>query len=83
MNDIGRFLEPDSTTQRQYEALRAHFVDGLTAEAVARRFGYSPGAFRNLCTGFRKNPDMSAFFVARKRGPKPGSAEPETQHRKL
>ncbi len=80
-NYTGCFLEPDSTTQRQYEALRAHFVDGLDPEAVARRFGYSPGAFRNLCTGFRKNPDMSAFFAARKRGPKPGSAEPETQRR--
>ena len=80
-NYTGCFLEPNSTTQRQYEALRAHSVDGLTAEDVARRFVYSPGTFRNLCTGFRKDPDMSAFFAERKRGPKPGSEEPETRNR--
>jgi len=39
------FLEPTNATHRQYEALRAFFVDGLPGVEVARRFGYTPGSF--------------------------------------
>jgi len=63
------FLEPTSPRQRQYEALRAYFIDeGASAEA-ARQFGYSPGAFRVLCHQFRRNalPDL---FAAAKTGPR-------------
>lgn len=61
------FLEPASPTQRQYEALRAYFVDGLSTAEASRRFGYTPGSFRVLCHHFRASkPD---FFVARKHGP--------------
>jgi transposase len=35
------FLNPRSSKQRQYEALRAYVVDGLTAQEVARRFDFS------------------------------------------
>ena len=45
----GFFLQPANATQRQYEALRAYFVEGLPSGEVARRFGYSPGSFRVLC----------------------------------
>ena len=38
-----RFLEPSNSTHRQYEALRAFFVDGLSSAEVAARFGYTPG----------------------------------------
>ena len=57
------FLEPRNATQRQYEALRAYFVDGLASNEVARRFGYTAGSFRVLCTEFRKHPERE-FFVA-------------------
>ena len=43
------FLEPHHPRQRQYEALRAYFVEGLPSAQAARAFGYSVGAFRVLC----------------------------------
>lgn len=47
------FLEPSSARQRQYEALRAVFVEGLSQKAAADRFGYSYDAFRQLVHEFR------------------------------
>ena len=38
------FLAPESPQQRQYEALRAYFVEKAPSQEVARRFGYTPGA---------------------------------------
>lgn len=61
-------MEPQSTAQRQYEALRAFFVEDLPSQEVARRFSYSPGAFRVLCCQFRRQP--FDFFRHRKPGPK-------------
>jgi len=65
------FLEPEKTKQRQYEALRAYFVENLPAKDVALRFGYTTGAFHVLCHKFRKDPERK-FFVETKRGPKYG-----------
>ena len=62
------FLEPASAAQRQYEALRAYFVDGASTDEVAGRFGYTQGSFRVLCHHFRREkPD---FFRELKRGPR-------------
>ena len=47
------FLRPCCPSQRQYEALRAVFVDGLRQKDAAQRFGYSYGAFRLLVLQFR------------------------------
>ena len=63
------FLEPALPKQRQYEALRAYFVEGRPSQAVARAFGYSPGAFRVLCHGFCHNP-QPAFFLTTRPGPR-------------
>jgi len=63
-----RFLVPANATQRQYEALRAFFVDGLPSAEAAARFGYSPGSFRVLVHQFRHNPQRS-FFAAPAHGP--------------
>ena len=52
------FLKPRSPRQRQYEALRAYFVEGKSSEEVARAFGYSPGAFRVLGSHFRNVPQL-------------------------
>lgn len=68
------FLEPSNSTHRQYEALRAYFVEKLPSEEVARRFGYSPGSFRVLCHKFRKNPER-VFFLPPEKGPQ---AAPKT-----
>jgi hypothetical protein len=62
------FLEPANSTHRQYEALRAYFVDGLSSKQVAQRFGYTPGSFRVLCHDFRQNPHRE-FFSPPKKGP--------------
>jgi len=63
------FTAPDSPKQRQYEALRAYFVEERSSRDVARTFGYTPGAFRVLCHHFRREakPD---FFVAVHPGPR-------------
>jgi hypothetical protein len=64
------FLEPKNATHRQYEALRAFFVDGLGSAEAAKRFGYTPGSFRVLCHAFRRAPGRP-FFVepVRRRAP--------------
>ena len=64
------FLAPESPLQRQYEALRAYFVERLPSHEVARRFGYTPGSFRVLCHQFRHDPaKRAAFFPAARQGP--------------
>ena len=69
MNPLARrFLQPANPAHRQYEALRAHFVDNLSMHEAAERFGYRLGTFRNLCTAFRQHPDRT-FFATRKPGP--------------
>jgi len=61
------FLEPGTTAQRQYEALRAYFVDGVSTAEVSKRFSYTPGSFRVMCHHFRR--DKPEFFQELKRGP--------------
>ena len=69
LTDVSRvFLEPSNATHRQYEALRAFFVDGLPGAEVARRFGYTPGSFRVLVHQFRQNPRRD-FFLTPAKGP--------------
>jgi hypothetical protein len=64
------FLSPQFPLQRQYEALRAFLVDEEPSADVARRFGYSPGAFRVLCYQFRHDPlKRASFFRQPQRGP--------------
>jgi len=64
------FLAPTSALQRQYEALRAYFVDRLPSAEVARRFAYTPGSFRVLCHQFRHDPVFRArFFATALQGP--------------
>lgn len=65
------FLAPDNPLHRQYEALRAFFVEGVPSLEVARRFGYAPGSFRVLCHQFRHEPDKSTrFFQSVHYGPR-------------
>ena len=69
------FLEPAKPRQRQYEALRAYFVEGLSSAKVAARFGYRDGSFRMLCHAFRRDPHPPFFATPR--------AGPRTTSRKL
>src|ERR1700758_1092051 len=70
-----RFLEPSNSTHRQYEALRAFFVDGLPSAEAATRFGYTPGSFRVLVHQFRNQPDRDFFVPAAHRGRPPGKQQ--------
>ena len=57
------FAAPESPLLRQYEALRAYFVEQLPSTEVAQRFGYSPGSFRVLCHQFRHDADYRDRFI--------------------
>lgn len=76
------FLAPEKPLHRQYEALRAYFVDGLSSTEVARRFGYTPGAFRVLCHQFRHEPaKQDRFFREVRRGPQAAAARDPVRER--
>ena len=69
LTDLSKvFLEPTNVTHRQYEALRAFFVEGTASADVARSFGYTPGSFRVLVHQFRQNPRRD-FFLTPAKGP--------------
>ena len=51
------FEEPTTPRQRQYEALRAFFVEELTSAEAAQRFGYDDAQARQI---FRDLIDMPA-----------------------
>jgi Transposase DDE domain len=69
LTDLARvFTVPANATHRRYEALRAYFVEGLSAAEAARRFGYTPGSFRVLVHHFRRDPHR-AFFIPPAKGP--------------
>jgi transposase len=49
--------------------LRAFYFEELSSVEVARRFGYSPGAFRVLCHAFRRR-DLPELFATAHPGPR-------------
>ncbi len=63
------FRAPEHPRHRQYEALRAYFMEGRPSKEVARTFGYTQGSFRVLCHRFRRD-DAPEFFVTPQRGPR-------------
>ncbi len=67
-----RFLEPTNSTHRQYEALRAFFVDRVPSAEAAARFGYTPGSFRVLVHQFRNQPGRDFFAPTARQGRPPG-----------
>jgi len=62
------FLLPSNSTHRQYEALRAYFVEEISSKEAAKRFGYTEGSFRVLVHEFRKSPHRQ-FFLPPSKGP--------------
>ncbi|HSK28578.1 MAG TPA: transposase, partial [Candidatus Limnocylindria bacterium] len=65
-----RFLSPQNAIHRQYEALRAYFVDHLPGPVVAERFGYTPGSFQQLAHEFRQQPHRIFFREPQRPGVK-------------
>ena len=68
-----RFLEPSNSAHRQYEALRAFFVDGVPSAEAAARFGYTSGSFRVLVHQFRNRPPRSFSICAPQKADHPAS----------
>jgi len=56
------FLTPQNATHRQYEALRAYFVDQVPGPTVAQRYGYTLGSLHQLAHEFRCQP-RRPFFI--------------------
>jgi hypothetical protein len=73
------FLTPQNTTHRQYEALRAYFVEQLSAAEVAQRFGYTLGSFHQLAHQFRNDPQRQFFVDA----PRPGVKRDDNVRQKI
>ena len=80
------FLEPSCASQRQYEALRAVFIEGCSQKEVAQRFDYSHGALRLLvgqlraaCAGGQPPPFSPNHAGAGRRPSRPGRRSPKSQ----
>lgn len=72
MNMKNYFKHPKTLPQRQYEALRSHFIDNETLSSVAVRFGLSESYLRKELTSLEKlyKMKMDPFFAERKKGPR-------------
>ena len=73
------FLVPENSTHRQYEALRAYFVDQAPAAEVAAQFGYTVGSLHQLAHQFRQNPARQFFAEP----PRPGAKASEVVQRQI
>jgi len=69
------FLEPRTTSQKQYEALRAYYVENKTAKQVAKEFGYKHRGFTSIVLNFNKKlkegNGEGLFFTDAPKGRKP------------
>ncbi len=66
------FLDPKDPMQKRYEALRASFVHELSAEEVARQFGFSVHTIHALRRDFKAG-RLPPFSSLSKRAPKTGA----------
>ena len=73
------FAYPRSPGQKQYEALRAFYVDNLPAKVVAERFGYTLASFNALRHKFKTR--QLTFMFTEKRGPQGSRVPKEIQQR--
>jgi len=67
------FASPEGAAQRRYEALRAYFVEGLSAAQAGARFGYTEATVAAMVRDFRAG-DRD-FFVERRPGPRVAPAK--------
>ncbi|MEM9216723.1 MAG: transposase [Cyanobacteria bacterium P01_F01_bin.150] len=75
MDAIDFFTHPQSSRQKQYEALRAFYVGNQSASVVAQRFGYTVSSFYSLTRTFRQHLEREEaqhyYFVTESSGAKP------------
>lgn len=74
------FAKPKKIRHRQYEALRAFHLEGMTAEKAAKKFGYSLSAFYSLNRDFKKRlkKNKDPFFKEPELGRRPKDESGET-----
>lgn len=64
-----QFTRPSQPNQRRYEALRAYFVEGVSAAEAAARLGYTRASVEALVRDYRKG-RLGELFMAPRSGPK-------------
>ena len=64
-----RFTKPTVAGHRRYEALRAYYVEELSAVQIAERFGYTKASVQTLISQYRQA-DPGELFQASRPGPK-------------
>lgn len=62
------FEEPATPTHRQYEALRAYYLEPITQKEAAEQFGYAHSTLQTLVKRFKRGEIV--FFPPKKKGPK-------------
>ena len=67
------FTAPAQVNQRRYEALRAHYVEGLSYAEAGRRFGYTRWAMIDLARQYRAG-KLALFAPAGRPGRRAGAA---------
>ena len=78
----GFFLEPVATYHRQYEALRAFFIEGRRLHDIAQQFGYRETSLRSMVCRFRAQVhagEVPPFLCNRPWGDPSGSLMPQPQ----
>ena len=78
----GFFLEPVATYHRQYEALRAFFIEGRRLQDIAQQFGYRETSLRSMVCRFRAQVqagEVPPFLCNRPWGDPSGSRKPQPQ----
>ena len=83
MNAKEFFMNPTSPLHRRYEALKAFYHEGLSADAAAAKFGISPSFFKKMRYEFGKDlrEGVNPFFLEKKPGPKDRLTSNETIER--
>ena len=85
MDDTGCrcfFLAPVATSHRQYEALRAFFIEGRRLQDIAQQFGYRETSLRSMVCRFRAQVhagEVPPFLCNRHWGAPSGSLKPQPQ----
>ena len=77
------FQQPQTAAHKQYEALRAFYVERKSAPEVAQQFGYTLSAFYSLSRDFKQQlkggQPSQQFFITPRRGRKPQESTESAQ----
>jgi len=62
------FLKPSLSIQKKYEALRASYVDNLSDEEVAKKFGFTYFSFKSMKRDMKQAVDTDFFIHSKPKG---------------